>query len=364
MVALVTVMYGPNPLYELELFGSVLSALSLDSSESIDVTVFTDRPRDHFPLPINVVQFDQDEWNEWTYNGAATHFVKMHVMLNMLRERQCPVLYFDTDVIFLQSPVELAKNTITAHSTLMHANEGPICNHLLWDHVTERVKNNPSAFSQPITPQSLMYNSGIMGMLPEHALYMERAIKLAQELYAFEPIFSIDQFATATVMSSFSELKTCEAQVLHYWGWRRKFVHATLETIRSEWLASNNKHRPDFESLPHLPNTHLLDILTARLRYFFHREDDNSRFAYLAYLSAKRIGAKNQKMSQAWLTTCLESINNSLNASCDSHNKPRYYINDLSYLFNLIQNTPIWLNNQNVEEIRKIENRLLTHQLK
>lgn len=360
MIAIATVMYGTNPLYELELFGSVLSALSFGDQDDIEVTVFTDRQLDDFPLPIKVEIFDKDEWDEWTFGGNATHLVKMHIMCTMLRNYQCPVLYFDTDVIFLRSPVELA-NTITETRTLMHAHEGPISSHPTWANLVKHTKDNAAAFSYPITAELPMYNSGVMGMLPAHEQTMQQAIDLATELYHFEPIFSIDQFSTGTMLSTVSTVGTCEAEVFHYWGWRRKFVHMALESIRENWLQSTTKQRPDFESLAHQPSIHLVDRLAAKLVYSLRRRNGDSRFAYLAFLSAKRFASNNIACSQAWLTTCLDFIHSMLNNSY-SNTRLAYSARDFSYLFKLAHNPPKWLKSDHLNKIQSIEKALMTQQ--
>lgn len=305
-LALFTVMYGNNSLYELELFGSVLSILCQNNIYSIEITVFSDRNAiDNFPFPITVINIPSSRWNEWTYNNTATHFIKMHTMKIMLEKNDCPVIYFDTDTIFIR-PLSTLVDKIGEHKAIMHSCEGPISDHSHWRNFLQSIKKNTLSIS--VSPESLMYNSGIMGMLPEHNTIMESAITLAKEIYARDPIFTIDQFCTGTALSQTTSINTVNDAIFHYWGWRRKFIHITLEKLRSNYLTSrtsNDELILIIESLTRAPKIHIADRIRATLKFINRENSKESHFAYIAYLSSKRHEKNNTELANAWLLTCL-----------------------------------------------------------
>jgi hypothetical protein len=346
-------MYGNNPLYELELFGSVLSAISHNDTDEIEVTVFSDRDTiEGFPFPVRVIKVSTKEWNKWTYNGTATHFIKMHAMEYMLSEKIGPVLYFDTDVIFMSPPSAIMEK-IRTDQTLMHACEGPIIEHSFWENFLNDIHSKGLSFNLNITPTSSMYNSGIMGMLPEHSPIMKEAITLATEIFRCEPIFSIDQFATGTALSNSTTLTTCEQEVFHYWGWKRKFIHIELKKIRTAWKAkalSDEMLIKTFNSLSDIPKIHFIDKIKACLFYRLKPNHDNYRFAFLAYLSAKRHASSNITLANIWIMTCLNIFLRKLEFGAISKTTP----NSIYYLIPLANSRPAWLNQQSLDCLQQI----------
>lgn len=303
-INLFTVLYGNNPLYELELFGSLYSAWHHRGNVNLKISIFTDRTRpslDNYPFKINQIKITDDEWREWTNSGKEKHLVKMYSMKKMLELADGPVIFFDTDIIF-KAPLQVLAEKIDKQNTLMQAPEGQLGDYPVWKSFVESLPASGSTFADTVSINSPMYNSGIIGMMPEHAPLMREAIALAEDLYARQSIFNIEQFATGKILSDTTQLATCEAEVLHYWGWRRNFIHIELERLRNTIAARNWDEGFGLDVIEAAPTINPVDKAQAFLWSVFHRNDRKKylKFSYLSYLSSLR-HAKDAQLANAWL---------------------------------------------------------------
>lgn len=228
MLTLVTVIYGDDRRYRVELYGSVLSALAQRTDEDTRVVVYTDRHLDDFPLPITERIISAAEWHDWTRGSGITHLVKLHLVRLTLEEGNGPVIYFDTDTLFLCPPEQLAAR-LAPDVAMMHADEGPIANHDVWDNISAWLGDGRDVCGYTLSRASVMYNSGIVGVVAEHRDALLRSIDIADALHDVDPIFSLDQFSTGAALGHQARVDTCAAEVLHYWGWNRVFIRDAID---------------------------------------------------------------------------------------------------------------------------------------
>ncbi len=351
-INLFTVLYGNNSLYELELFGSLYSAWRHRGNLDLQVSIFTDRERpslDNYPFNINQIKISDDEWREWTNAGSEKHLIKMHTMKKMLGLAKGPVIFFDTDIIFKAS-LQFLADKIDKQNTLMQAPEGELGNYPVWNSFVESLPASGSAFANAISLTSPMYNSGIVGMMPEHAPLMSEAIALAEDLYSRQSIFNIEQFATGKVLCDRTQLSTCENEVLHYWGWRRNFIHIQLERLRSTISATNSNDGSGLDAIEVSPKINPIDKVWAFFWSLFHRNDSQKylRFSYLSYLSSLR-HSNDLQLANAWLENSLTFMS----MHGETNQKLGSGVN-IDFLNDFASHPPAWLSAENLDALRNM----------
>lgn len=310
MLTLVTVIYGNNPRYRAELFGSVLSILKMRESATTRIVVYTDRALDDFPLAVTERIISADEWREWTRNSDLTHLVKLQLLWRTLEESGHPVIYFDTDTLFMVSPEQLAAR-LSPGTALMHANEGPISKHKIWSRIVAWLGSGREVEGVKLSPHSIMHNSGIVGVVPEHMTALKKSARIADALQAIDPLFSLDQFATGNALGQQARILSCEKEVLHYWGWDRSFVRQAIEQFR-------DNHRDAAPAtlcqlfMPanfgKIPAIHWQDKLHARWLGTVHGLNADARFAWLALYSAIRHGNASPDLANLWFAVHLNFL--------------------------------------------------------
>ena len=310
MLTLVTVIYGTDPRYRIELFGSVLSALKLRQDPATSIVVYTDRALDGFPLPVTQRIISAAEWQDWTRGSGLTHLVKLHLIRETLEASGQPVIYFDTDTLFLTPPEQLASR-LSPTTVLMHDAEGPISGHAVWSLIAAWLGSGREISGVPLSRHSVMHNSGIVGVLPEHREALQRSVSIADTLYAIDTVFSLDQFATGNSLGQDARILTCPHDVLHYWGWNRGFIRSAIDrfwqnhrTLDPVQLAADS----DPTTYPQLPLIHWQDKLEARYLGVKWRMDDDSRFACIALKSALRHCSKDIEVANQWFAVHLEFL--------------------------------------------------------
>ncbi len=310
MLTLVTVIYGEDRRFQVELFGSVLSILKMRQHPDTHVVVYTDRALDDFPLPITERIISADEWHTWTRGSGITHLVKLHLVRQTLEENCGPVIYFDTDTLFLAPPEQIAAR-LSPTIALMHADEGPIAGHDIWSNIATWLGDGREVSGITLSNQSVMYNSGIVGVVAEHRDALLHSVDIADTLYAVDPVFSLDQFSTGSTLGHQSHIETCENNVLHYWGWNRAFIRDAIDNV---WKQSAGKSLAEicvlFEptELAKLPTIHLLDKLHARYLQIRWKLNQNGRFACVALLSSLRKAANDADTANSWFAVHLNFL--------------------------------------------------------
>lgn len=329
MLTLVTVIYGERSTYRQELYGSVLSILKYRSRQNTHIIVYTDRELQGFPLPVTQRLITPSEWDAWTGTNGLTHLMKLHIIRLTLESAGHPVIYFDTDTLFLGPPEDLAAR-LSSDTALMHAAEGPISGHDVWSKIAAWLGEGQVVENVMLSKDTIMYNSGIVGVVPDHLDALGRAARLADALESVDPVFSIDQFATGSALSEAAEIITCEKQVLHYWGWRREFIqHSIGEFWARHYGAKLEEACRRFEphNLKRLPHIHWLDRIWARIVAQNRRLQPNTRFAYLALLSALRHASRgNLDWANLWFAVHVKFLGFSSDSIAQSGRVPGWML--------------------------------------
>jgi len=322
VLTLVTVIYGDARRYRVELFGSVLSLLRHRRNPETRIVVYTDRSLEGFPLPVSERIITPEEWNDWTGDSGITHLVKLHLARQTLEESGGPLIYFDTDTLFMSPPEQLAAR-LTPDTALMHAAEGPLSAHDVCAKIVDWLGAGREVCGVWLSPDTLMHNSGIVGVVTEHRDALLRAADIADALCEIDPIFSLDQLSTGASLSGIARVETCEHDVLHYWGWNRAFVRDAIDTYwRNNEGASLNDlcdgFDPEFYATQ--PAISIVDKLRARWVGWRRGLSADARFACLALLAARRAAAQDVATANNWAAVHLDFLDR---MSTDSHEPAR-----------------------------------------
>ncbi|MBR8834056.1 MAG: hypothetical protein DSM106950_08445 [Stigonema ocellatum SAG 48.90 = DSM 106950] len=312
MKVIAYLLYGNKREYELELLFSIISALRLlkDNSEELIISVISDR-QDVVPeLPIDRIIFSQNEFAEWTNNGTYNHRAKICALIKALDHYQAPVILIDTDTYFIDNPAKLF-DRVSPQRSVMHAFEDTINDQLYtWQPIIEKLGDGMNRSEFYVSPQSPMFNSGVIGVDLANRWLLEKSLTFVDELYSLSPVFNIEQFALGTVLNKYNDLSLSTDIVEHYWSHERAFIHVQIRRAFKDLTATNLEiYLTDSSPLEiGYPATHWKDKLVSRLLARLKHWNSNYKFAYLAYRSALSCASKDSDYANAWAKVALQIL--------------------------------------------------------
>lgn len=319
MLVVSYLLYGDSKIYERELALSVLSAITRTPGTSIDektkkikFCLISDRSRPHLHLPLDQIIISPEEFSSWTSNGNYYHRAKPHAVLKALERHKCPILFADCDTIFLTNP-EVLFSKITKHSSLMHACEGKIGSHRIYNHLLAKINKYKHHTPIEVTESSIMFNSGIIGIHHNNKSLVSESLNLIDSLYKIEAVFSIEQLSISLALSKKTAISSCNELVTHYWGIDREFIHAqTKEIFDDNHLTIQDRHINNFTKTKFgAPSTSIIKKILCRAKKYALHWDDQYHYAYLCYLNAIDWQKKNTEYSSAWIRLTLKSLKKS-----------------------------------------------------
>jgi hypothetical protein len=314
MKVLAYLMFGMRSEYETELIFSALSALRWTFGTSgVTLCVVTDRPSSVSRLSVDTLRVSSEELARWTLNGTSIFRAKPCALLRVLAHYSAPCVLIDTDTYFTGNPLQLFER-ISPNDSLMHASDGYRVGDIqFWSPILPFI-DELSGGEVPVSRDSEMLNSGVIGLHPQNATLIEKAIVLMDRLHAHTPIFNIEQFAIGAALQSKTKVHTCQDILDHYWGYRRAFIHLRirrfLDASRSLELKEWIEKSPSVET--GLPARPLVDRIITKLRAKYSHWDGDYKFAYLAYRLARAYSEKDSEIASIWAATALASLERSL----------------------------------------------------
>jgi len=145
-----------------------------------------------------------------------------------------------------------------------------------------------------------MFNSGVIGVSPEHRGLIEKSSGLIDKIYSIDRIFNIEQFAAGCVLSQHTNLSVCENIIKHYWGIDRGFIR--IQGRR--FLDGNNEMERKIDSFKSvefgLPQIPLKLRILNRISTTFNRFDTNRDFANLCRLCNIYYSGRDDEYAKAW----------------------------------------------------------------
>ena len=230
--------YGGQPKYRQELKYSLIS-LKADlgakwGDSQTPIAVYTDTPSIYRNWPVTAVSI-AGKLKAWSGGGLYYHRIKPEVVRDALSRFSGPVCFVDADSI-IRPGFDAEVNARMADAVVMNVLEkknpypplsGFRCRlpHLGGYHYDAR--------------QSVMYNSGLIGVGPEHAPLFDDVLAFIDALIGRAKKFpAIEQFALSEVLR-LNKIPVAEVKdtFLHYWQGRRRVYMAghIAKNLSPDW---------------------------------------------------------------------------------------------------------------------------------
>jgi hypothetical protein len=295
-------LYGPKPEYRAELTFSVLTALRLlGPQDEVQIVIVTDEAEALRGLPVRVLPLAAGEMREWTQDGAYTHRAKPLALRKVLREFGAAAALVDTDTYFKGDPRRLFER-IGPGRALMHDREG-----YTLAGATEWL---PVVAAGVVPADTEMLNSGVIGVDPEDAGLLERAVETIDRIRAVAPVFNAEQVGVALGLRTEAEIGFCADVLAHYWGYLRPFL--LLEVQR--FLAANAGASADALIAGsagvrvELPPKRLVDRVAAKALSKLRGWSPGYGYAWLCYRTGLAYAGKDPEVATLWVASALHAL--------------------------------------------------------
>lgn len=178
--------------------------------------VFTDNPG-YFNIPgIKTVLIDRAALKNWFGDNNFIHRAKIKVLQKVMDQTRQAVIMIDGDTLMIKDPSALFKKIDKRHS-LMHKSEGAVKNH--YSKLGRSLFNLANSGGiKELTPETIMYNSGVVGIDPFNFHLGEEVLKLSDRLFAANPLPIMEQLAQSIILKNNSPLIESDEFIFHWWG--------------------------------------------------------------------------------------------------------------------------------------------------
>lgn len=225
MIKFVYLQVGSNPKYRTELRYSIATLLADMPEAAGNIIIYTDSPLSYAADSHVVSTHDvTGTMEEMTNRGSYFFRAKPCVALHALRTNGCPCVFLDTDTFMNRGFARALKSKLSRGAVMdsyLRRNPFPECAGL------QLVL--PSGVRYSYDPKTaVMYNSGVIGVWPEHAAAIEDSIAIID---ATRPLCAgakdQEQYAINTALSLHSiPISTIDSALKHYWSrWQKRYMH-------------------------------------------------------------------------------------------------------------------------------------------
>lgn len=226
--------YGGLPKYRRELKYSLLSLRAALGGGDGRIVVYTDAPGIYAGWPVTVVDIGA-RVGEWSRGGLYHHRIKPCVVLDALRRFAGPVCFLDSDSIVRPGfPAEVTAKM--AGAVVMNGFE--LVNPFPPLKGFRTSLPHLGAYRYDVA-QSWMFNSGLIGVSPEHEPLLEDALAMIDALIGRARKFpTIEQFALSEVCRlTQTPVAEVKETFLHYWQGRRRIYMANeiRKSLSPDW---------------------------------------------------------------------------------------------------------------------------------
>jgi hypothetical protein len=226
--------YGGQAKYRAELKYSLISLKAGLDPARARILVATDAPSVYRAWPVTVVDV-ASHIPAWSGGGLYQHRIKPALVRAVLEERREPVLFLDSDSI-IRPGFHAEVETKMAEAVVMNRFE----------------KSNPipplkgfrttlphlGAYRYDVA-HSWMYNSGLIGMRPQHRPLLDDTLAMIDALIGRAKKFpNIEQFALSEVLRlSQTPIAEIHESFQHYWQGRRRIYMAgqIAKSLAPDW---------------------------------------------------------------------------------------------------------------------------------
>ncbi len=313
-IAVAYYIYGSSPRYPLELRFSWLSLLNRAKQEGIcpHVTLYTDHSKTFSDWPFEVREINHDQWLEWIAPQDYIFRSKNRFMAHFLKTTHLPTLFFDTDTYFKGS-LKAIVDRVSDKSTLMYCSEGLL---------TEYYPYYAEAYKDLLPSDTEMWNSGVVGLMPQSAYLIDEALELLDRLYARYVCFQAEQLALGEIFRRKTLLKPADKEVEHYYGHRLPFALLHIKRFFHRWEGASDETLMQHIDEVH-PGPHFLESVEVEALPLAHAGQWSilQRDAYQALRMASPQLNPDRQERDIWRQTALRWLKKDLNELSDP-NKP------------------------------------------
>lgn len=217
--------YGPPGIRHEAAF-SILSAYAVGGLGAARVVVYTDAPEEFEKLlgrqlEITYQYIEAAQWQRWRGSIDFVHRVKIEVLRHAAAHYPGPLLYLDTDTLWLRPPAEVLA-WLAAGPRLMHVAEGTLSRGSYLNRKIGRYLRSSGFVSgcggPAIGPATPMYNAGVLGLHAGDAPLLDQVLCLTEELYRHYPKHVMEQLAFSAVLSEAGLVQEAAPGIFHYWN--------------------------------------------------------------------------------------------------------------------------------------------------
>ena len=212
-------VYGRGPHTD-ELVYSVFSALRFlgPDTNKYRLVVYTDDPAPFDGLPVHIEVLSGRRLTEWAGPFDYNPRRKIFAIKDALQKFGGRVAYLDTDTYFKKHPAKLFTR-IRSRYSLMHIREGHLDTYgpNLADFLEDHDLRTLDGCRWNITPNTLMWNSGVIGLDVADISLLDEVVHLIDQIYPHVRLYTTEQFAFGVCLGRFTRLHECYDIVYHYW---------------------------------------------------------------------------------------------------------------------------------------------------
>lgn len=224
--------YGRGPQVEETLYSLISALHRAPPRNDLQYVVYADAPELFRDLDVRVRPIAPGELDAWLGGSDYVHRRKTMTILDALERYGGSVAFVDCDTYYLRSP-EVLFTRIAPGRSCLHLREARLLESgtAVDRGVSELVRR--AAFTdlegrpRSISPDAVMWNSGVVGVHADDIGLMREALHLIDQMWAAlkslgieaeigHPVHHVEQFATGVALSP-NRLSETGDVVFHYW---------------------------------------------------------------------------------------------------------------------------------------------------
>lgn len=163
-----------------------------------------------------------EQLRSWRGPNDFVHRAKICLLQAYFDKYNAPVCYLDSDTLFLHDPGPLFAQ-VAPGTSLMHVMEETLVQPAapLLQKIGRFIKRQPlrlNGLAFKIPASTAMWNAGVLGLHPTHAIFLPDVLRLTDQLYSCYPKHLMEQLAFSYILQDHTTVLPAEPFVFHYWN--------------------------------------------------------------------------------------------------------------------------------------------------
>ena len=209
------------------------------------------------------------QWQSWRGSSNKVYLLKIGVLNHAAQHFPGNLLFVDTDTIWRADPA-LIFSQIEQGAYVMHVSEGALyAGNPLSRKVYKNLKKHVFQVDYQavkIDKETVLYNSGVLGLTSATALQLAKVTALADEMYALYNKHMMEQLAFSLWFTAKGSVVEASPYLVHYWNikeirpvlvklFRRYSVDEFYERVTTLHLAAMHEAEMHYRQLPNWHRT-------------------------------------------------------------------------------------------------------------